>query len=143
MPVGPVEMMLVAFPGNKFTGDIVPALLELVESGTVRIIDLAFVSKDADGSVLTFEMEDLDSVAGEAFQTLQAVVGDLVNAEDLEAAADMLEPNQSAAILVWEDLWAKRLAGAIRDSGGVVLDLERVPHEVIAAAAEASNLQLD
>jgi len=132
--IGPVEYMAVSFPGNKFKGEIVPALKELVDSGTVRIIDLAFVTKDADGNVVALEVEELDSDAGKAFAALQAEIGDLVNADDLQAVGEVLEPNSSAAVLVWEDVWAAKLAKAIRDAGGVLLDLERVPHEVVQAA---------
>jgi len=135
--IGPVEYMAVSFPGNKFKGEIVPALKELVDSGTVRIIDLAFVTKDADGNVAAIEVEELDSDAGQAFAALQAEIGDLVNADDLQAVGEVLEPNSSAAVLVWEDVWATKLAKAIRDAGGVLLDLERVPHEVVQAALAA------
>jgi uncharacterized membrane protein len=135
--IGPVEYMAVSFPGNKFKGEIAPALKELVDSGTVRIIDLAFVTKDADGNVLAMEVEELDSDAGKAFAALQAEIGDLVNADDLQAVGEVLEPNSSAAVLVWEDVWAAKLAKAIRDADGVLLDLERVPHEVVQAALAA------
>jgi uncharacterized membrane protein len=135
--IGPVEYMAVSFPGNKFKGEIVPALKELVDSGTVRIIDLAFVMKDGDGNIAAIEVEELDSDAGKAFAALQAEIGDLVNADDLQAVGEVLEPNSSAAVLVWEDVWATKLAKAIRDAGGVLLDLERVPHEVVQAALKA------
>jgi uncharacterized membrane protein len=135
--IGPVEYMAVAFPGNKFKGEIAPALKELVDSGTVRIIDLAFVTKDTDGNIVAMEVEELDSDAGKAFAALQAEIGDLVNADDLQAVGEVLEPNSSAAVLVWEDVWAAKLSNAIRDAGGVLLDLERVPHEVVQAALKA------
>jgi uncharacterized membrane protein len=135
--IGPVEYMAVSFPGNKFRGEIAPALKELVDSGTVRIIDLAFVTKDAEGNVLAMEVEELDSDAGRAFAALQAEIGDLVNADDLQAVGEVLEPNSSAAVLVWEDVWAAKLAKAISDAGGVLLDLERVPREVVQAALKA------
>jgi uncharacterized membrane protein len=135
--IGPVEYMAVSFPGNKFKGEIAPALKELVDSGTVRIIDLAFVTKDADGNVVAMEVEELESDAGKAFAALQAEIGDLVNADDLQAVGEVLEPNSSAAVLVWEDVWAAKLAKSIRDAGGVLLDLERVPHEVVQAALKA------
>ncbi len=136
MSIGPVEFMIVAFPGNKFKGDIAPALAELVESNTINIIDLAFVMKDVDGNVEALELSDLDSEVGAAFGVFEGVTGGLLNGEDLEAAAEELEPNSSAALLVWEDVWATKLADAIRDADGVLLDLERVPHEVVTAAVE-------
>jgi Family of unknown function (DUF6325) len=132
--IGPVEYMMVAFPGNKFRGEIAPALAELVESGTIRVIDLAFVGKDADGEVVAFELSDLDPDVQEGLRELGGEEGGLLNEDDLMGAADELEPNSSAALLVWEDLWAAKLAKAIRDAGGVLLDIERIPHEVVQAA---------
>ena len=139
MAIGPVEYMVVAFPGNQFTGEIVPALEELVGSGTISILDLAFVTKDVDGVAAAFELEDFDSDAGRAFQRVEAIIGDLVNAEDLEEIGAALEPNSSAAILVWEDVWATRLRDAIVNAGGELLDLEPVPLAVVEAALEYSD----
>jgi uncharacterized membrane protein len=137
--IGPVEYMVVDFPGNKFKGEIAPALAELVKSGTVRIIDLAFVAKDGDGNVAAMELEDLESQTGQAFQALEAEIGELVNQDDLMAVGEVLEPNSSAAVLVWEDVWAAKLAQAIRDAGGVVFDLERVPHDAVKAALASAG----
>ena len=134
--IGPVEYMIVAFPGNKFRGEIAPALADLVESNTIRIIDLAFVGKDADGNVVAFELSDLDDDVQEKINTLDPQTSGLLNEEDLMAAAEELDPNSSAALLVWEDLWAARVAQAIRDADGVVLDIERIPHEIVQAAVE-------
>jgi hypothetical protein len=134
-----VEYLIVAFPGNQFKGEIVPALAELVESGTIRIIDLAFVLKDADGAVVTAELGDLDSDVFKAFDALSPETLGLLNEEDLAAAAEELEPNSSAALLVWEDVWATKLRDAILNAGGEVLDLERLPYEVVQAAVEFAN----
>jgi hypothetical protein len=128
--------MIVAFPGNKFKGEIVPALTELVEAGTIRIIDLAFVTKDADGNVGALEVADLDSEVFQLFDALDHEVGGLLNAEDLQAAQEGLEPNSSAALLVWEDVWATRFRDAIVGAGGEILDLERLPREVVEAAVQ-------
>jgi hypothetical protein len=134
--IGPVEYMIVAFPGNKFTGEIAPALQDLVESETIRIIDLAFVAKDSDGEVAGFELSDLDPEMQAALEKAGAEATGLFNEDDLMAAAEELEPNSSAALLVWEDLWAARLADALRDAGGELFDLGRVPHEVVLAARD-------
>lgn len=129
--------MIVAFPGNRFQGKIAPALADLVESNTIRIIDLAFVGKNAEGEVVAFELSELDE---EVRAGLENIVGGpvegLFNEDDLAAAAEELDPDSSAALLVWEDVWAAELAQAIRDAGGELLDLERVPHEVVEAARE-------
>lgn len=139
MSIGPVEYLIVAFPGNQFKGEIVPALAELVEAGTIRIIDLAFVLKDADGAVVAMELGDLDSDVFKAFDALSPEGLGLLNEEDLAAAGEELEPNSSAALLVWEDVWATKLRDAILNAGGEVLDLERLPYEVVQAAVEFAN----
>jgi uncharacterized membrane protein len=133
-------MMIVAFPDNNFKGEIAPALAELVESGTIRILDLAFVMKDADGKVAALEVEDLDSKAALAFQVLQLAIGELVSAEDLEQVGNVLEPNQSALLLVWEDVWATKVATAMANAGGVLLSMDRVPRDVVVAALEAAGV---
>jgi hypothetical protein len=129
MTSGPVEYIIVAFPGNKFTGEIAPELIELVASGTVRILDLIFIGKDADGSVISFEIDELDALAG--FEDLDADVGGLISPADIEYAAAALEPNSSAALLLWEDLWAKPFADAVRRADGILIEGARIPHEVI------------
>jgi hypothetical protein len=136
MSIGPVEYLIVAFPGNQFKGEIIPALADLVEAGTIRIIDLAFVMKDADGAVVTAELGDLDSEVFKAFDALSPETMGLLNEEDLAAAGEELDANSSAALLVWEDTWATTLRDAIVNAGGEVLDLERVPYEVVNAAVE-------
>jgi uncharacterized protein DUF6325 len=136
MGIGPVEYMILAFPGNEFRGEIAPALAELVESGTIRIIDIAFVAKDGDGSVAALEVSDLKPEVAEAFFSLGAAPGNLFNDEDLMAAGEELESNSSAALLVWEDVWATKLAEGIRNANGVILDHDRIPHEVVQAALD-------
>lgn len=136
MGIGPVEYMVVAFPGNKFKGEIAPALRDLVESGTIRIVDLAFVHKDDAGDVVAVELEDEGSEVFNAFQTLAAERGGLINDDDLMDIGGALDPNSSAAVLVWEDLWAARFADAIADAGGVMVDIQRVPRDIVQAAID-------
>ncbi len=129
MTIGPVEYIIVGFPGNQFNGQIAPELVNLVESGTIRILDLIFIGKDVDGSVVAFEIDELDAAAG--FVGLDGEVGGLISAADVEYAAAALEPNSSAALLIWEDVWAARFAEAVRKSGGVLLEGARMPHEIV------------
>jgi hypothetical protein len=136
--LGPVDYMIVAFPGNDFKGEIAPALANLVENGTIRIIDLAFVAKNEDGDTAAFELTDIDPEVRKGFENLGVNVEGLFNDEDLQAAAEELEPNSSAALLVWENVWAREVAQALRDAGGVLLDFERLPHEVVQAARDAA-----
>ncbi len=133
--IGPVEYIMLGFPGNRFKGEIVPALAELVENETIRIIDLAFVKKDADGAITILELDDVseDEAGGlDAYGD----VGDLLNDDDLVRAAESLEPNNSAAVLVWENAWASRFARAVRNADGIVLENERIPHDVVEAAID-------
>jgi Family of unknown function (DUF6325) len=134
--IGPVEYLIVAFPGNRFRGEIAPALADLVDAGTIRIIDIAFVGKDEDGEVVAFELTELDEDVREGLENLGVEVTGLFNEDDLMAAAEELEPNTSAALLVWEDVWAREVAQAMRDAGGEMLDFGRLPHEVVQAARE-------
>ena len=134
--IGPVEYLIVAFPGNRFRGEIAPALAKLVDARTIRIIDIAFVGKDEDGEMLAFELTELDPDVREGIENLGVEVQGLFNEDDLTAAAEELEPNSSAALLVWEDVWAREVAQAMRDAGGELLDFGRLPHQVVQAARE-------
>ncbi len=139
MAYGPAELIVVKFPGNRFKGEIAPALGELIDSGTIRLIDLLFLMKDADGGVTYLE-------AGEVFPDgpLAAVAAEsddgLISDEDVEDIAPELEPNSSAAVLLFEHLWAAGFTQAIRDAGGVLVYDERIPaavlEEVSRSAAE-------
>jgi Family of unknown function (DUF6325) len=139
--IGPVDYMIVAFPGNQFKGEIAPALAKLVESGTIRIIDLAFVGKSANGDIVAMELTDIDPEVRKGFEKAGVEVNGLFNDEDLQAAGEELEPNSSAALLVWENVWAREVAQAMRNAGGELLDFERLPHEVVQAAREAALAQ--
>ena len=132
MAIGPVEYIIVGFPGNKFNGQIIPELGKLVESGTIRILDLILITKDADGNVAAIDFEDHEDVA--LFAALDGEVGGFISDEDIEYAAADLEPNSSAALLIWEDLWATPFVEALRNSGGVLIEGSRIPHDLIELA---------
>jgi uncharacterized protein DUF6325 len=137
--VGPVDLALMRFPGNRFTGEIVPALQELVETGTVRIIDLVFVIKDADGNVAAMELSELDPDAQSAYDELDGEINELLTEEDVEKASALLEPESSALLLLWENTWAARIATALRNANGELLAFERIPHEAVAAAIAGTD----
>ena len=134
--IGPVDYAVVAFPGNQFRGEIAPALADLVEAGTIRIIDIAFVAKTADGETGAFELTELDPEVREAIESMGVEVTGLFNEDDLMDAAAELEPNSSAALLVWENVWARDVAQAMRDAGGIMVAFDRIPHDVVQAARE-------
>lgn len=141
--IGPVDYAIIAFPGSRFTGAIAPALAELVATGTVRIIDAAFVTRDEAGVVAGFEMTELAPEVQAAFDAAGVEVSGLFNEDDLMAAGEELEPGSSALLLVWENIWARRVAGAVREADGELLDFGRIPHDVVQAAREyvLSNLE--
>jgi len=134
MAIGPVEYLVIGFPTDQVDADCVPALAELVDSGTIRILDLAFVAKDADGNMRFFEYDTLDDSVAAAFGELEGEADGLFSDEDLEIAAAALERGTSAALLLWEDVWATRFAEALRASGGQIIDGARIPHDLIEAA---------
>ena len=114
---GPVEYVILEFPGNKFTGEIAPELAKLTESGTVRLIDLIFISKDADGTVDGFRADEhLERLA--PFSQLEEIER-VMSQEDIEFLVENLAPNSSAVLFVWENTWAIPLVEALRNSGAV------------------------
>lgn len=129
MAYGPAELLVIKFPGNQFNGEILPSLADLIESGTIRLIDLLAVIKDGAGQVTVLE-------AKEAFPDgpISTLVGDanLLGSDDVDAIAEELEPNSSAAMLLFEHLWAVSFVQALRNSGGELIMQERIP----AAAVE-------
>ena len=107
-------------------------MAKLIDSNTIRILDLLFIAKDADGDVVAVEFDELDELA--AFADLDGEAGGILTPEDVELAAARLEPNSAAALLIWEDVWATEFATAVRDSGGVLLEGGRIPHELAEIA---------
>jgi hypothetical protein len=134
--IGPVDYAVLAFPGNQFRGEIAPALADLVEAGTIRLIDAAFVGKDENGEVFTLETTELAPDVQEKLSSLNIEVQGLFNDEELLAIGEQLELDSSAAVLVWENVWARTVAQAIRGAGGVLVAFERVPHDTVQAARE-------
>jgi Family of unknown function (DUF6325) len=135
MSIGPVEYLVLGFPDNNFTGQIAPELMKLVDDGLINIIDLTFISKDVDGEVTVVEFDAVEELA--AFAGLDAEIGGILSDEDVAYAALSLEPNTSAALLVWEDAWAGAFAEAVRGANGVILEGARIPHELVQAAFDA------
>jgi hypothetical protein len=129
--MGPVELLIVKFPGNEFTGELAPALGELIDTGTIRVIDLVFVTKDADGSMDAIELADLDPAVAERFSGVVEEFDGLFSDEDLDELAGLIEDDSSAAILLFENQWAERFEGAMRNANAEVLFNERIPRAVI------------
>ena len=134
--IGPVDYAIIGFPGNKFRGEIGPALADLVDAGTIRIIDIAFVGKNADGDVVAFELTELDPDVQAGLEKAGIEVNGLLSEDDLAKSGEALEPDSSAALIVWENVWARKVTQAMRDAGGILLAFERVPHEAVQDARE-------
>ena len=137
MEVGPVDVYIIGFPGNKFSGKIAPAIKELVDDGTIRILDLLFVMKDETGTVTTLAIEDLDQ-EGAAFAELDVTEPGSLNEEDADEVSEDLPANSAALLLAYENLWARKVVSAMADADAVLIDQIRIPAEVVAQArAEA------
>ena len=136
---GSVEIVVIEFPGSKFTGEIAPALAELVNDGIVTIIDLVFVTKDEDGTVASVELADIEEEIANAFDGVDGEVSGLLSDEDLQTAGEALAPGSSAVLIVWENTWARRLVTAIRGAGGRLVAHERLDAETVAAALSADE----
>jgi len=132
MAVGPVDVYIIGFPGNKFSGRIAPAILELVENGTVRILDLLFVMKDADGVVTTLEAADLDE-EGAAFVQIDITRPGALGPDDAEEVSDDLPANSSALLIAFENLWTGKVVNALRAADAVLIDSIRIPVDVVEA----------
>jgi len=136
METGPVDVYIIGFPGNKFTGRIAPAIRELVDNGTIRILDLLFVLKDADGAVMTLAIEDLDQ-DGAAFAELDITEPGSLNHEDADEVSEDLPPNSSALLIAFENVWARKVVSALEAADAILIDSIRIPAEVVEAALAA------
>jgi hypothetical protein len=118
----PLEYALVVFPDNKFSGQIVPELLDLAQRDIVRFVDIIFIQKDPDGSVRTVELNDLDEESYKQFVPIGEHVSSLFTESDLEWAANKLPASSAAALFLWENLWQDNIRRAIKASGGILAE---------------------
>ena len=131
MAIGPIELLVVKFPGNQFKGEIAPALQELVESGTIRVIDLIFALKDEEGTLAVLELNALGDERLAVFEPEPSELSGSLTEDDARSLAGGLENNSSAAILLFENTWATKFADALRNANGELILNERVPRAVI------------
>lgn len=135
MESGPVDIAIVAFPGNQFSGGIAPALVDAVDKGIVKVIDLVMVTKDEAGDVEAVEFSDFAPAVQEALDVLGVENAGLVTDEDIALVAEQIAPNSSVAMIVWENLWAIPLVSEFQASGAEVIAMHRV------GAAEVAELR--
>jgi hypothetical protein len=135
--LGPVDWIVVEFPGSKFNGQIAPALVDLVERDLIRVLDLVVLKKDTDGSLEAFELSDLDEAEIGELRSYESELAMLLSEEDVNSVAAAIEPGSSAAVLVWENTWAAPFASAVCHSGGQLAASGRIPIQALFAAIEA------
>ncbi len=137
MAHAPVDVAIIGFPGNNFSGAIAPALAELVDNGTIRILDLLFVSKSADGELTSIAIADFDGDGQADLVAIDITEPGSLSHEDAEEIGEDLEPNSSAALIAWENVWATKLVSALRDADAVLIDSIRIPAEVVESVLTA------
>jgi hypothetical protein len=137
--MGPIDYIVLEWDGEQpVTGEVMPLLLDLVDRGVIRILDLGFVVKDRDGSVAAMDFAEV-AQAGGGLADFEGVSSGLLGQDDLEEAANALEPGTVAAVLVWENRWAAPVAVALRRSGGQLVASGRIPVQAIVASLDASE----
>jgi hypothetical protein len=137
--LGPVDYLVVEFPAgaSSFTGEMAAELVALVDSGTIRVIDVLILTKDQDGSVEAIELSDIEEL-GE-LQALEAQLAELLAEDDVLDLAAAMDPGSTAGVLIWENLWAAPFAAAARRSGGQLIANGRIPIQAIIASIEADE----
>lgn len=136
--MGPIDYIIVEWPGRQPNGEAVPHLIDLVDRGLIRILDLAFITKDEEGSVAGLEVSELGEQV-EEFALFAGASSGLLSDEDIGEAAQALEPGTSAALLVYENSWAAPFATAVRRSGGQLVASGRIPVNEVLAALDAAE----
>ncbi|WP_174518310.1 DUF6325 family protein [Streptomyces vietnamensis] len=135
--MGPVDYLVIEFPGNRMTGKGLPLLLDLVDRGIIRILDLTFVRKDADGSVVGLELGDFDADGELDLAVFEGSSSGLLGQDDLDEAGAALEPGNSAGIIIYENLWAAPLARELRRGGAQLVAGGRIPVQALLASLDA------
>lgn len=136
--MGPIDYLLVEWPGRQPNGEVAPHLVELVDRGLIRILDLAFIAKGEDGTVVGMELADLGGEVAE-LSIFEGAASGLLSDEDIDEAGGALEPGTSAALLVFENTWAAPFATAVRRSGGQLVASGRIPVQAVLAAPDAAE----
>jgi hypothetical protein len=134
MTLGPIDFIALEFPGNRFKGEILPDLFELVDQGIIRIIDMVIILKDQDGAVIARELQELDPGHMAMLNPLKAEANQMITQSDIDAIAKLLDNNSTAGLMLIENLWAKKTQQAMLDAGGKLVMFERIPHDVVEEA---------
>jgi len=135
--MGPIDYLVLEFPGAKLTGEGLPILVDLVDRGTIRILDLVFVLKENDGSISGLTIADFDGDGELDLAVFEGVSSGLIGEDDINEASGILEPGSAAAILIYENTWAGPFAAAMRRSGAQVVANGRIPVQELVAALDS------
>jgi hypothetical protein len=135
--LGPVDYLVVEFPGSKFNGEIAPTLVDLADRGIIRVLDLIMITKEPDGSYDAIELDDFEEGALGELHRLETEIAELLSADDIENVAAALEPGSTAGVLVYENRWAAPFAAAVRHCGGQLVANGRIPVQALIASFEA------
>jgi hypothetical protein len=136
---GPIELLVLKFPGNRFSGGVAPALQRLVDAGTIRVIDIEFAYREGDGTLTVLEVNELEDDISGGFDPVVRDVTALLNHDDARALLDGLEPNSSGAVMLFENVWAKEFVDEVVASSGEVVLNARIPREVIDELVAAAG----
>jgi hypothetical protein len=134
--MGPIDYVVIEWPGRQPQGEAAPMIVELADKGIIRILDVAFMVKREDGTVDSIELSDLD---GDGFADFEGASSGLIGRDDLEEAAAALDPGTCAAVMIWENRWAAPVAVALRRSGGQLVASGRLPLQAVIASLEAAE----
>jgi hypothetical protein len=134
--MGPIDYVVIEWPGRQPQGEAAPMIVELADKGIIRILDIAFMVKREDGTVDSIELSDLD---GDGFADFEGASSGLIGRDDLEEAAAALDPGTCAAVMIWENRWAAPVAVALRRSGGQLVASGRLPLQAVIASLEAAE----
>ena len=133
MTLGPIDFIALEFPGNRFKGEILPDIFELVDKGIIRVIDLVIIMKH-EGQVIVRELRELDAAHIAMFDPLKADVSQMITERDIAMIAEQLAENSTAGIMLIENLWAKKTQQAMLDANGRLVMFERIPHDIVEEA---------
>jgi hypothetical protein len=136
---GPIDYVVIEFPGNRMTGEGFPLLIDLVDRGIIRILDLKFVMRELDGSVVAIEIADFDGDGQLDLAVFEGASSGLIGPDDVDEATSIIEPGNSAGIIVYENVWAAPFAVALRRGGAQLVASGRIPVQAILAALDASE----
>src|SRR5512135_3197006 len=136
MTYGPIDFLALEFKGNQFKGEIMPALLDLVNKEIVRVIDLVIVMKDAEGKVTMREMQQVEPAVVAMFDPLKAQITGMIQLDDIQMIGEKVENNSTAAIMLFENLWSIKFREAVLNANGRLVMFERIPADVVNESME-------